>query len=256
MFFKKSIVIAAGYSVVDMKDIGYGLMRNPIHGQIVKSTLQISDRIIAISKSNKEEISYYTKKHIDLIYQGVDCNKLAPNGIKENMIITVGLVNMSNLKRKGLENFVKTARYLPELKFVLIGSHVDESIEYLRSIASSNVEFTGFISKEDLLEYYQKAKVYVQISAHEGFGISLAEAMLCECIPVVTDRGSIPELVGDTGFYVPYDDPKLTASAIKLALHSTNGGAARHRIKTMFPMENREREFLRIITNLLVGEND
>ena len=72
----------------------------------------------------------------------------------------------------------------------------------------------------------------------------MAEGMLCGCVPVVTDRGAIPEVVGDTGFYVPYGDPEATAEAIKEALNSNKGKQARERIKKMFPIERRERELI------------
>lgn len=81
------------------------------------------------------------------------------------------------IKRKGLETFVKSARYLSNIKFVLIGSHLDDSIKYLRSIAPSNVEFTGFVSDEELLKWYQRAKVYCQLSRYEGLPNALCEAL-------------------------------------------------------------------------------
>ncbi|GAH44552.1 unnamed protein product, partial [marine sediment metagenome] len=165
-------------------------------------------------------------------------------------VVTVGNVTNSNLKRKGLETFVKAAAYLPDLRFVLIGEHRDNSINHLRAIKTQNVELIGYVNDEQLLEYYQKAKVYVQVSAHEGFGIAMAEAMSCGCVPVVTDRGAIPEVVADTGFYVPYDDPKTTAEAIKNALKSNKGGEARKRIEGNFTLAIRENRLIKIINEV------
>lgn len=66
-----------------------------------------------------------------------------------------------------------------------------------KAIAGASRYFIGFVQDENLLMYYQRAKVYdVQVSAHEAFGMSLAESMLCECILVVTDRVALPEVVG------------------------------------------------------------
>ena len=76
----------------------------------------------------------------------------------------------------------------PDAEFIIIGKHCDNSIKYLKSVASNNVRFTNFVSNEELLKWMQEAKIYVQISSHEAFGLSLAESMLCECIPVVTKR--------------------------------------------------------------------
>ena len=90
------------------------------------------------------------------------------------------------------------------------------------------------------------AKVCVQISAVESFGCALAEAMLCECVPVVTNRGALPEVVCDTGFYVPYKDNKATAEAIKKAL-SYDGSGSRKRIVKLFSLNKRCEKVVDII---------
>jgi len=83
--------------------------------------------------------------------------------------------------------------------------------------------------------------------------MALAEAMACECVPVVTNNAALPEVVGDTGFYVPYGDSKATAEAIKRALKSDKGKEARERIKNMLSLEKREKELIKIIEKLFEG---
>ena len=102
-----------------------------------------------------------------------------------------------------------------------------------------------------LLQYYQKAKVYCQLSTQESFGVALAEAMACGCVPVVTRKYSLPEVVGDTGFYVPYNDPETTAEAIKKALRSDKGAKARERVKKKFSEEQREKRLLQEIIEII-----
>jgi len=124
------------------------------------------------------------------------------------------------------------------------------ALKKLQDIASPNVEFLGPLSQDELIPYYQRAKVYCQLSMREGLPNALCEAMLCECVPVGTRYCGIPTAIGDTGFYVPYGDPKATAEAIKKALKSDKGKAARERIKTMFPIERRERKLIQIVNKL------
>ena len=230
IFRKKSIIVVGGFDVVNMPEIEYGAMRSQKHRNRAIYAMTNANKLLAVSDYTKNEaIKCVGNIDIKILYHGFDFDLYLPKGLKDNIVITVGAVTSQNLKRKGLEMFVKSAKYLPDIKFILIGKHIDNSIDYLKSIASPNVEFIGFVAAEELIKYIQKAKVYVQVSAHEGFGCSLAEAMLCECVPVVTNRGAIPEVVGEMGFYAKYNDPKDTALKIQDALNSNFGRKARER---------------------------
>lgn len=248
---KKSIVIAGGFDVVHLPEIDYGAFNNFKEKLPSKYILKRADVVVSISKSNQYELleKIQPKKNV-VIYNGVPIKNFPRSKTKkEPMAVTVGAVKWSNLKRKGIETFVKAARYLPEVPFVVIGKSVDDSINYISSIASSNVKFTGYVSNEKLLKYLQKAKVYVQPSFHEGFGVSVAEAMLCECIPVVTKRFALPEVVGDVGYYVPFGDVEKTALAIKNAMKTSInlGLKARKRINDKFSLKNRENMLIELI---------
>jgi len=251
IFRKKSIVIVAGYDVAKVPEIGYGIMLHPILSRMVKYALKHTDRLFAVSEFNKKEIlKYVNRKDIPVVYglNAVDYNKFEPSGAKEELVITVGFIRHATIKLKGFETFLKAAKYLPNVKFALIGNCSDNSIEYLKAIAPVNVSFA---SDEALLKWYQKARVYCQLSYYESFGVALAEAMSCECVPVVTNNGALPEVAGDTGFYVPYGDAEATAEAIKRGLNSDKGKQARDRIKRMFPLERRKRELVSEVEDLL-----
>ncbi len=248
---RKSIVVAEGWDVINMSEIGYGAMISKSMARKTKFALKHADAVIAVSEAIKNDAMKYVKRDINLVYHCVDGEKFKPKGEKEPIAITVGNIRKDTLLRKGLKAFVESAKYLPDIKFILIGKPLDDTADELKKISTSNVMFTGFIPDEKLMEYYQKAKVYVQVSAHEGFGLSMAEAMLCECVPVVTRRGAIPEVVGDSGFYVPFADPRSTAGAIEKALKSDFGRNARERIINNFPVENRERKLKALILDLI-----
>ena len=256
IFRKKSIVIAGGWDVVNMPEIGYGAMQSSKRIRYTKYALKYADRVLSVSKSTDKEVKQWISfSKSEILYHGFDSELFKSGGKKENLVITVGGVNKQTLIKKGLKTFVETAQYLQNLKFILIGKHQDESIDYLKSIASKNVEFTGYISFDELLQYYKKAKVYVQVSGHESFGCSLAEAMLCECIPVVTNRTAIPEVVGNTGYYVEFNNPKDTAEKIKEALVSNKGRVARERIEKCYSIEKRKRELINSIHRVFYNNN-
>lgn len=256
LFQKKSIIVVGGYDAACVPEIGYGAFTNLKERIPARYVLKNADLILPVSKFTKNEVlKRATPKQMVIVYNGVDVEKFRPNDKeKECLVITVGSVQWSNLKRKGIETFVKSAQFQKNVRFVVIGKFVDGSIYYLRSIAPSNVEFTGFVPKDKLTEWYQKAKAICQISYYEAFGLSPAEGMACCCIPVVTkEREGLLEVVGDTGFYVPCNDEKAAAEAVGEALHTTEaeGKRARARIKENFSMKKREGELIAIIKGLL-----
>ncbi len=254
---KKSIVVVGGYDAAYVPEINYGIFLNRWRRILVKFVYKHVDLIIVVDLSLKNDILKNTglkiTDKIKVVPTGYDANKWRPDaGSKENLVITVGAVNWSNLKRKGFETFIKAAKHFSGVKFILIGSHQDDSICYLKSITPSNVDFPGFVSEKELLRFYQRAKVYCQLSRYEGLPNSLCEAMLCECIPVGTRFCGIPTAILDTGFYVPYGDVEATVKAIKKALNCGNekGKAARERIKKYFSIKTREKKLIKEIISL------
>jgi glycosyltransferase involved in cell wall biosynthesis len=252
LYNKKTVVAVGGEDVTTIPELGYGLALHKREHFYQMFVLNKATRILPDSRDAEKGTLALVKDaaKVTLIYLGVDAVRFHPSGTKKEKVLTVGEVWRRNLYRKGFETFVKSARYLEDVEFVLVGQFMDDSINYLRSIASNNVRFTGRLPASELIRHYQEAKVYVQVSAHEAFGLSLTEAMACECVPVVTDRGAIPEVVGDTGVYVPYGDPAATARAIEQALTSETGGSARQRIEEMFTVDKREEALLKTMCDL------
>lgn len=59
--------------------------------------------------------------------------------------------------------------------------------EELQFRSTENVLLSGYVSQDELVGLYQKANIYCPHSYRESFGLSLAEAMACGCVPVVTE---------------------------------------------------------------------
>jgi glycosyltransferase involved in cell wall biosynthesis len=246
---KKVMLVVGGYEVAKIPEIGYGAQLDPAKAKSIGFVLRKVDRILAVSEFSKGEIMKCGEfPRLQVIRNAVDTQKFSPStGKKENIVVTVAETNQMTIKRKGLETFVRAAALVPEAQFVLIGPILDDSIESLRAKAGRNVEFAGRVSEEALIDYYRRAKVYCQLSIHEAFGVALVESMSCECVPVVTYHGSLPEVVGGTGFYAHYGDAEETARAIRQALASDKGKAARGRVQSLFSFERREDELVRAV---------
>ena len=252
---KKSVVVVGGYDVAYVPEIGYGSLLSPLGRVKVKFVLRHASMVLPVSKSTATEMLRVARpKKFEIVYNGIDVDKFKPSGEKEDLVITVAnVVSNSTVKLKGLNTFVEASFYLPNIPFIVIGKCNGIVVEHLKKKGGSNLIFAGYYTGEALINYYRKAKIYCQLSAHESFGVALAEAMACGCIPIVTKRYALPEVVGDTGFYVPYNDPKATAEAIKKALKSKDKGEkAQERIQRKFSIKTREERLVKEIANLFL----
>jgi glycosyltransferase involved in cell wall biosynthesis len=253
IFRKPSILVIGGYDVANLPIADYGHQRGGLKKKISRWAMGLASILIPFSNYSQREAEKNAgihAEHMRMIYIGVpDMLGSLSTVDRKRMALTVGKVEWANLKRKGLEPFVRAAAYLPDVQFLLVGVWADDSIEYLRSVDSPNVVFTGRVSDEELLDYYRQASVYVQASLHEGFGLSVAEAMLAGCIPITTRAGSLPEVVGDCGYYCDSPEPSDIAKAIEMALHGSVSirERARERILSNFPMEKRRKLLEEII---------
>jgi glycosyltransferase involved in cell wall biosynthesis len=61
------------------------------------------------------------------------------------------------------------------------------------------VRFLGYVPDVDLPSLYAGAKLFVFPSLDEGFGLPVLEAMSCGTPVIVSNGGSLPEVVGEAG---------------------------------------------------------
>ena len=254
IFRKRSIVIIGGYEVANVPEIGYGAMLCPTSLRRVRFVLREADKVLAVDESLRQDAIRNigaSGTNIQTVPTGYDYTKFRPQGEKEDLVMTVaGANDWMTVRLKGIDTFVKSARFLPDVKFLVIGLG-REALRRLQDIIPTNVGLIGRLSQDELVRYYQKAKVYCQLSMREGLPNALCEAMLCECVPVGTDVQGVRTAIGHIGFYVSCGDPNATAAAIRKALESDKGKAARERINSEFSVERREKELEEIISELL-----
>lgn len=253
LFRKKTIVIAGGYDFADIPELNYGQFTLSWHKRfLTKFALKNADAVLPVSNySNDEILKRVPTARSEVVYNGVDTKIFKPKK-KEKLVVTIGPVKRERLKLKGLTTFSEVSVNFPGYKFVIIGGTEEPLLKELKKINSSLI-FTGKIPHEKVVEWLQRATVYCQLSYIESFGMGVAEAMSCECIPVVTKRGGLPEVVGDVGFYVTYGDVKSTAEAIDKAIKASKEtrNKARERIEKLFPFEKREERLIDIIRSLM-----
>jgi glycosyltransferase involved in cell wall biosynthesis len=71
------------------------------------------------------------------------------------------------------------------------------------------------VPHSDLVALYSLAEVFVLPSLYEGFGLPPLEAMACGCPAIVSDRGSLPEIVGDAAVLIDPENQNSIVAAIR-----------------------------------------
>lgn len=252
---RPAILIVGGYDTANLPAIGYGSQRGGLRRQISASTMRRATRLVTNSCFARDEAVRnvgIAPERISVVYHGLSAPPAAPKTVTP-LVLTVGDVARDTLQRKGLDAFVRAAALMPDVPFLLVGEWRDHAIETLRRCATPNVLFTGRVSPLELQTYMSQARVYVQASRHEGFGLALAEAMSYACIPVVTPAGALPEVVGDAGVYVPDWDPASVAGGIRraLSMDAEWGARARERIVQDFTLERRRGGLEQILESVM-----
>jgi glycosyltransferase involved in cell wall biosynthesis len=105
---------------------------------------------------------------------------------------------------------------VPEL--VLAGRATEDARVWLdrleRPPLKGVVRYIGYVDPDERRTLYEGARLLVQPSFDEGFGMPVLEAMSLGVPVVAADRGSLPEVVGDAGPLVDPEQPGDIANAI------------------------------------------
>lgn len=138
-----------------------------------------------------------------------------------------GLLNLAwsgseNLKRKGVWDILEAMRILKDrgvpAELTLAGKKGDGFAALRQRVIDLElqdcVRAVGEVTKDEKLELYSKALLYLQPSYFEGFGLATAEAMAAGCCVITCDVGEVRNVVGDAGEYVLPGKPEQLADRI------------------------------------------
>src|SRR6185312_6883444 len=80
------------------------------------------------------------------------------------------------------------------------------------------VTLTGYVTDEERQRLYREASMLVLPSLAEGFGITALEAMTVGVPVVASNRGALPEVVGDAGLLVDPESVSDLSNALERVL--------------------------------------
>lgn len=205
-------------------------------------------RIMTISQASADDLSdilNIRRDRIDVITEGADDvfrpitdpKTLAEARRRYNipadasLLVYVGGFNRHKNVLRLIEAMPAIVAAAPNTHLAIVGRTTGarfwDNVDELKAGASAdartsgNITFTGEIDDEDLATLLSTAHALVFPSLWEGFGLPALEAMSCGTPVLSSDRGSLPEVVGDSGlFYDPEDTNALSQAAVELLTNS------------------------------------
>ncbi len=208
--------------------------RRYYNGQIAAAAVR-ADAIIAVSESTRRDVLdllHVPPEKVSTVLEAADARFAPPNAdavaaararyrLPADYILFVSTIEPRKNVDGLLRAYAALRADLPDAPpLVLAGTRgwlYDETLALVEPLGlGSSVFWLDTFDYADLPALYGGARVFCLPSFYEGFGLTALEAMACGAPVVVSDRSSLPEVVGEAGLYADPDDP----SSIADALHS------------------------------------
>jgi glycosyltransferase involved in cell wall biosynthesis len=223
---KPIFVVAGGFDITYLPELGIGARAKPARWFAVKHTFRYCTHIFPVSQDTQNDLDAAVPDHkpSTMIYNAVRTSIYQfRNDLPRTNILTVSQADsIPEFIRKGIDKVIELARQLPHLPFKLVGLR-GAGLEEARRLATGVDNVTiipGRVPLDDLLHEFWTAKLYLQPSIEERFGVSVAEAMSCGCIPLIAPVNALKEVVGDAGVIIPREDTTGWLEAIDQKLHA------------------------------------
>lgn len=152
---------------------------------------------------------------------------LAPYNLPSEYLLFVGTIE----PRKNLPTLFKAYALMrektPDIPPLVLGGqagwHVEQEMATLDELGlRKHVVWFQNVPPEVLSALYAGATLLIIPSFHEGFGMPALEAMACGTPAVVTNRGSVPEVIGDAAVYLDPTEPETIVEAVLSLLNDTD----------------------------------
>lgn len=190
---------------------------------------------VAVSPSTREDLVRrgLPREHVRVVTNGLDHALYRPDpGVPSDAehVVFVGRVEHYKGVDVLLSAWPEVLRVRPGARLSILGAGT--ALESMRRRVATDglrgVEFHGFVTDEAKVEAMRRARVLVQPSRKEGWGLTVLEANACGTPVVAADVPGLRDSVrdGETGLLVRSADPGALAAAI-LRLSDDDGLRAR-----------------------------
>jgi len=183
---------------------GHTVLRNILHKPYKffgSGIFRKADRVICVSRYEKELITGnfdLSDEKLAYVPNGINLEEFGIKGGVKNKktILYVGRVE----RYKGVQHIIRAMPHLENYKLVIVGKgpYKDELRKLAFSIdVNSRIEWLKDLSREELLEQYKSAGVFVFLSSFEAFGITVAEALASGTPCIVAEKGALKEFIDE-----------------------------------------------------------
>jgi glycosyltransferase involved in cell wall biosynthesis len=212
---------------------------------LVRAHARQADHVIAVSRFTASQIERLLEVPADRISV---CPPSAPawapraeGAPKDGYVLFFGTLEPRKNVGTLLDAYERLAARVTQVPpLVLAGRATAQSAPWLERISrpplAGLVRHVGYVNPAERRALYEGARMLVQPSFEEGFGLPVLEAMTIGVPVVAADRGALPEVLGDAGTLVDAEDAEGFAQAIERliddpasALAATARGLARAR---------------------------
>lgn len=200
--------------------------------QALKSVRQI----ITDSETSKKDIIRFLRVKPDKIsvvylaadkkFKKVENKKLLDEVRKkyrlpENFVFYVGDVNYNKNLETLCKACIKAKKYLViagkaavEIKDQRLKNREQAHFkDLIKLFESEYINLLGFVPDEDLVVLHNLARIYVQPSLYEGFGLPPLQSLACGTPVIASKTNTLVEILGDAAFYF---DPTDINALVKL----------------------------------------
>ncbi len=189
-----------------------------------------ADVITAISNHTAGELKRIVKKEIPIIPFSITVEPQTSSVTDENFILFVG----RHVERKGVNVLIDAFKSIHKEishNIIIVGDGPERKNWEKMSRdygLQSRIKFTGWVSKEDLHNYYRTCSFFVLPAIYdkhgdtEGLGVVMIEAMSYSKPVIASNVGGITDVVidGYNGILVKDNDPNALAMVINELAHN------------------------------------
>lgn len=174
----------------------------PYHREAYELFQTPNQHYVSISDNQRREAP--DLPYLRTIHHGIDTRKFAYNAKPEDYLLYNGRI----VPEKGVREAIQVARE-SQHRLLIIGPTYPDAMDYFDKHVKPHLDdqilYLGFIERDLLATYYQKAKALLTpVQWEEPFGLTTIEAMACGTPVISFNRGAAPEIIdnGKTGFVV------------------------------------------------------